>query len=137
MNRYLAALTGATVVFMCLDLAWLSFAGPRFYRPMLGPILLEKARVTPAVLFYVLYLAGLMLFAVVPGMESMNWKTSAYRGAALGLVAYGTYDLTNQATLTVWSSQLTLMDLAWGSFVSAVSASAGYWAAAWIRPSGG
>lgn len=137
MNRYIVALVGVTVVFMCLDLAWLSFAGPRFYRRVLGSILLEKARIAPAVLFYILYLAGLMLFAVIPGMESANWKTSAYLGAALGLVAYGTYDLTNQATLAVWSIRLTVMDMAWGSFMSATSASAGYWAAQWAGPSGG
>jgi uncharacterized membrane protein len=73
----------------------------------------------------------LPFFAIAPGVENGNWLTSTLRGAALGFVAYATYDLTNQATLIVCSLRITLLDLTWGTFVTAVDATAGYFAASW------
>jgi uncharacterized membrane protein len=131
MFRYLAGFVGAAVVFSCLDAVWLTLTGARLYRPVLGSIMLPGFRLAPAIAFYVVYLAGLTFFAIAPGMEKGSWLTSALRGAALGFVAYGTYDLTNQATLVVWSTRITLLDLAWGTFVTAAGATAGYFAANW------
>lgn len=75
------------------------------------------------------YLAGLNFFAVRPGLRARRWLTAAGLGAAFGFVAYATYDLTNQATLRVWATRITVLDLTWGTFVSAVGATAGYFAA--------
>ena len=86
-------------------------------------------RIVPAIIFYVLYLAGLVLFAISPALREQNWLMAVGLGLALGLVAYGSYDLTNMATLKGWSLSLTLVDIAWGAFVSAVSALAGFYAA--------
>jgi uncharacterized membrane protein len=126
MTRYLTAYVGAAVVFSLLDAAWLMFASARFYKPILGSIMVETPRWTPVILFYLLYLAGIVFFAVAPAWRTESWTTAAVSGAALGLIAYGTYDLTNQATLIVWSVKITVMDMAWGSFVTAAGAVAGY-----------
>ena len=136
MNQYLLAYLGSAVVFLGLDFVWLTIANARFYRPTLGAILLDKPRLIPALMFYLIYLAGITLFAVAPALRSGHWTVAASLGAALGLVAYGTYDLTNQATLTVWTSRITLMDLAWGTFVSGAGATAGYMVASWARRGG-
>ncbi len=133
MNRYLFAYIGATIVFLGLDFAWLTITNARIYRPLLGAILLDKPKFGPAIVFYVIYLAGITLFAIEPALRNGSWVTSALLGAALGLVAYGTYDLTNQATLKVWDVRITLLDLAWGTFVSAAGATAGYAAARWAQ----
>lgn len=129
MQRYLFSYAGAALAFLALDFAWLMFANKRLYKPVLGPIMLETPRMAPIVLFYAIYLAGIVIFAVSPALRDGNWRTAALMGAALGFVAYATYDLTNHATLTVWQSHITIIDLAWGTFVTACGATAGYLAA--------
>ena len=86
----------------------------------------------PAIAFYLIYIAGIVLLAVAPNRDAGLVKT-AVAGAILGFVAYATYDLTNQATLKVWSTRITLIDLTWGTFVTAVSAAAGYMAWRWAE----
>ena len=131
MTRYIAGFAAAAVVFSCLDAVWLNLTAARLYRPVLGSIMIQNFRLAPAIAFYVVYLLGITFFAIAPGIEKGSWLSSALRGGALGLVAYATYDLTNQATLIVWSLKITLLDLAWGTFVTAVGATAGYFAASW------
>jgi uncharacterized membrane protein len=113
----------ATVVaFLVLDAIWLSLAGPRLYRPALGHLLASDVDWLAVGLFYLLYLAGLAVFAVAPGRTV---RGAAWRGALFGLVAYATYDLTNQATLRDWPWLVTLADLAWGAFASAAACALG------------
>jgi uncharacterized membrane protein len=126
--RSLVAYIGAAVVFAALDAVWLTATNASLYRPALGPMLADAVRPVPAVLFYVVYLAGVVLFAVTPALRTGRWLTAAALGAAFGFVAYATYDLTNQATLKVWATKTTLLDLTWGPFVTAVGATAGFWA---------
>ena len=118
----------AAAVFGGLDAIWLSWAGPNLYRPLIGEILAPSFRPVPAVIFYVLYLAGMMWFAVRPGLTG-GVGTAALNGALLGALAYATYDMTNQATMKVWSTQMTVIDIAWGAFATAVAASVATWAA--------
>ena len=125
MLKYALAYIVVAVVFAALDLIWLSVAGPLLYRPALGPLLAAKASLSPAAVFYLLYVAGVTLFVVVPALQAGSWSRATLLGAAFGLVAYGTYDLTNQATLKVWSTQVSLADMAWGAFATAVAATAG------------
>lgn len=120
---YLAALA----IFIPLDMAWLAATASRFYRPALGDILLAHANMTPALVFYAAYPAGLMLFAIMPALRAGRMLGALRLGALFGLFAYGTYDLTNQATLRNWTSTLTLVDMAWGSTVSGLSAFAATW----------
>ena len=123
--RYLAAYLGAGVVMAGLDSVWLVLANQAVYRANLGPILTAGFRPAPAILFYLVYLAGVVVLAVRPSSPDNTLRAAALRGACLGFVAYATYDLTNQATLIVWSLKVTLPDLAWGTFLTAVAATAG------------
>lgn len=109
------------VVFAGIDTVWLGTMGDRLYRPLIGSILAENFRLAPAIAFYALYAAGLTLFAVLPGLAEGGWKKALLLGGLLGLFAYGTYDLTNLATLKNWSLKLSLIDMAWGLCVSAAA----------------
>jgi uncharacterized membrane protein len=126
MIKYLYAYGGAALVFLAMDAAWISFAAAKLYKPAIGEIMTDQIRIAPAVAFYVLYIAGLVVLAIRPALASGSWVEAAWMGATVGLVAYGTYALTDQAILRVWATKLTLADMAWGAFVSGVAATAGY-----------
>jgi uncharacterized membrane protein len=125
MTKVLTAYVFALIAFVAIDFVWLSTMASVLYKPALGDMLAPAFRPVPAVLFYLVYAAGLTYFAVRPGLDGARRNVAAafVQGAAFGFVAYATYDLTNQATLKNWSTILTLADLAWGSFVSAAAAS--------------
>ena len=121
---YVVGFIATAVIFAALDFVWLSLMGPRLYQGEIGELLAKSVRLAPAIAFYVTYVAGLVFFAVRPGLAAGSVATAAISGAVLGFVAYATYDLTNQATLPVWPTKVTLPDLAWGTAVSAASAAA-------------
>lgn len=127
---YLIALLATGVAFGIADALWLSNAVPRIYRPMIGELLSDKLNVGAAIAFYVIYICGIVFFAVRPALDEGSLMKAALYGAALGFVAYATYDLTNQATLRVWDVRLTLIDMAWGTFATGLAASIGYAVAA-------
>jgi len=106
------------IIFSVIDTLWLGFMGDRVYRPLIGEVLADKFRLAPAIAFYALYAVGLTLFAVLPALKSGDWKTALLWGALFGLFAYGTYDLTNYATLKTWGLKITLLDMTWGVVVS-------------------
>ncbi len=126
MKRFALAYVGSAISMLALDLIWLSTMASRLYRPQLGALLADDFRPGPAMAFYVLYLFGVVYFAVLPALNNGDWRKAALDGALLGLVAYGSYDLTNQATLIHWPILVTTVDLAWGAFLTAWSAVAGY-----------
>ncbi len=127
----LLAYLATAVSFIALDAVWLTVMSTRLYKPALGAMMLETPDWTAAALFYALYFVGLVAFAVRPAVAAGGgWAAATGWGALFGLVAYATYDLTNQATLRGWPWTLTLVDLAWGTFVSAVAATVGWRAAA-------
>lgn len=115
------------IAFAIADAIWLSQMGPRLYRPMIGEMLADKPNVPAMVAFYLIYVSGIVYFAVSPALREGELIRAVISGAALGFVAYATYDLSNQATLKVWDTRLTLIDLAWGTFATALAAGAGYW----------
>jgi uncharacterized membrane protein len=129
--KLLTALGSTAVAFGLLDGAWLTLMSPRLYKPALGPLLADKINPGAALAFYAIYLCGLVYFAVWPALQSGRWQAALLNGAALGLVAYATYDLTNQATLRIWPARVTILDLAWGAFASALAATIGYAVTAW------
>jgi len=112
------------IVFAVIDTLWLGLMGDRLYRPLIGAMLADDFRLVPAIFFYALYAAGLTLFAVMPGLAEGGWKKALIWGGLFGLFAYGTYDLTNLATLKTWSLKLSLIDMAWGMVVSASASAA-------------
>lgn len=124
MKLYIVSYVIALVVFVAIDFVWLGAMANALYRPTLGDMLAPEFRLAPAIIFYLVYIAGLVFFAVRPGLAAGSVGTALLYGAAFGFVAYATYDLTNQATLKNWSTTLTIADLAWGTALSAVSAGA-------------
>ena len=123
------AYAAALLVIDLLDAVWLGWLARDFYRGALGDTMVADVRWVPALLFYLAYPAGLLALALTPMPDGL-WQAAA-RGALVGLVAYGTYDLSNFATLKPWSWKLTLVDMAWGTCLSAAAA-AGAWVA-WVR----
>jgi uncharacterized membrane protein len=114
------------LVFGVIDVIWLSVMAGRLYRPTLGEILLEKIRWAPALLFYFAFPAGLIHFALMPALQAGSAMAAFVNGGLLGLLAYGTYDLTNYATLRPWTLKITIADLIYGTVVAGISTLGAY-----------
>jgi uncharacterized membrane protein len=127
MKRFLSAYLPTLLAFLVLDGLWLGVLMGPTYRDWLGPLMLARPVILPAVLFYLIYIVGIVLIGVLPGVGRASLRYAAGYSALLGLMAYGTYDLTNWATLQGWPSQLALVDWAWGTFASGVAGAVGYW----------
>lgn len=126
--RIIVAYLSTAVVFAAVDFVWLSIMASRLYKPALGDMMAPDFRLAPAIVFYVIFIAALIFFAVLPSLEpGKGIGTAVLYGAFFGFAAYATYDLTNQATLKNWSTTLTIADLIWGTILSALSAGAGHW----------
>ncbi|GBQ97333.1 membrane protein [Gluconacetobacter liquefaciens] len=123
MKTIVATYIFTAIVFLGLDAVWLRIMSSRLYKPALQGLLAETVRLAPALLFYLLYIAGIVVFAVMPAATPGQ---ALWRGAGLGLVAYATYDLTNQATLRVWPVMVTVADLTWGMLVTGIAAGAAF-----------
>lgn len=115
------------VVFLAIDLAWLGLAARGFYRKYLGFLMSPTPNWAAAGAFYLLFVGGLLYFAVLPGLQSGSLGKALLNGALFGLLTYATYDLTNLATLKDWPVVLTLVDIAWGVILSSLVTAAGYW----------
>ncbi|GMB79354.1 DUF2177 family protein [Shinella zoogloeoides] len=126
MKTIVLAYLATGIAFLIVDTIWLSTMADMLYRPLLGDKLAPQFHLAPAVAFYLIYVAGIVFFAVMPALEGGGLGKAALNGAILGLVAYTTYDLTNQATLREWPLFVTLADIPWGAFVTAAGASAGF-----------
>lgn len=126
MKRYLYGYLATGGAFLVLDMIWLTFSASRLYRPVIGEIMADTVNLAPAVAFYLIYLTGVFVLAILPAAEANSWKRLLIHAAVFGFCAYATYDLTNQATLKVWSTTITLIDLAWGTFVTTAAASVGF-----------
>lgn len=129
MLKYVLAYLATAVAFCALDFAWLTVVAPKFYQAQIGPLLLEKPNLPPAMAFYLLYVAGLVVFCVLPALNASQWARSLLLGALFGFVAYATYDLSNLATLKGWTTQISLVDMCWGALASALASTAGYYGA--------
>ncbi len=113
--------------FVVLDALWLGTVAPKFYQAQIGHLMTPTPNWLAAILFYLLFIVGVVVFVSGPGIQSGDWKGAALRGALFGLVSYATYDLTNLATLTGWPVLVTLVDLCWGTFLSATTAILAVW----------
>ncbi len=121
----LYALIGVStlVIFLAMDTVWISMVALPNFRAAFGPDLLFRP--VPGVLFYLLYLVGILFFIVRPALQTGGWTTALAYGALFGFVAYGTYDLTNYATLRPWSLGLAASDMVWGAVVTGVASALG------------
>ena len=124
--KYAAAYIATLVVFLATDSIWLTTTANTLYKPTLGDILLPTFSPAPALVFYLLYIVGVQVFAVAPAMKDGQWTTALIYGALFGFFSYGVYDLTNMATLRNWTLTITLADMCWGTFLTGVSATLGY-----------
>ena len=112
---YLVALP----VFFAIDLLWLGVIARNFYRNQLGDLLKDPVNWPAAIIFYLLFIVGLVIFAVKPGLEANSWMKVLTTGAMFGFFTYMTYDLTNLATLRGWPFPLVIVDIIWGIVLSA------------------
>ncbi len=109
----------ALPIFFALDMVWLGLVAKNFYAKQVGFLMKTNIQWSAAILFYLLFIAGLILFVIIPATEKHSWIHAVLFGALFGLVTYATYDLTNLATLKDWPLAITIIDLIWGSFLAA------------------
>lgn len=133
MTQHLPAYIATLVVFLALDYVWLGHVARDFYAREMGDLMRDRPNFAIAALFYAIYAAGIVLFAVNPALAQDNWQTAALLGAALGFLAYGTYDVTNLATIKGWPWRMAMVDMAWGSALTALSATSAFWIIKLIR----
>jgi len=120
------------LVFFAIDLVWIGVVASSFYARHLGPLLADEVRWVPAILFYTIYIVGLLVFAVLPGLSAASLGRSLALGAFLGLFAYATFDLTCMALFKGFPAIVVVVDLIWGICLSAVVTAAGYGFGRWL-----
>ena len=119
----------ALSIFFAIDMVWLGVISKNFYREQIGFLMKNNINWTAAILFYLLFIAGIVLFVIAPSIEKHSWVHALAFGALFGLVSYATYDLTNLATLKDWPVLITIVDLIWGATLTALVSVASYFVA--------
>ncbi len=109
----------ALPVFFVLDMIWLGLVASKFYQSQIGFLMKTNINWIAAIVFYLLFIGGLVVFVLLPAMEKKSWLTALLLGAGFGFITYATYDLTNLATLKDWPILVTVVDLLWGTFLAA------------------
>ena len=123
MTQYIIAYVAAGVAFVIIDLLWLGLVARDVYQTKLGPLMAQEIVIPAAAIFYALYLAGIIIFAVHPALQAGSWQTALIWGALFGFFCYMTYELTNWAVIEGWPSSLVLIDIVWGTVLTASVAS--------------
>tara|TARA_B110000438_G_C15241925_1_gene406027 strand:- start:16 stop:420 length:405 start_codon:yes stop_codon:yes gene_type:complete len=114
-----------SILFLIIDLIWLSFSVKYFYKPQLSSLLNEKPVMWAAVLFYLIYVVGLAIIILQPAIKQDSITQAFFTGIVFGIVAYGTYNFTNMATIRNWSPYVVLVDIIWGGFLTGTSSALG------------
>ena len=127
MGRYLLAYLVTMVIFFAIDFIWLGTVAKSFYRNEIGPLLLDNFNIPVAMCFYVMYVAGIIVFAVSPALDSGSLRTALLQGALFGFFTYATYDFTNLATLKGYTTKVAIVDTIWGTFLVAATSVAATW----------
>ena len=109
----------ALIIFFAVDMFWLGFVAKNFYTKQIGFLMKENINWTAALIFYILFIAALVLFVIQPAMDKKSLQHAILMGATFGFITYATYDLTNLATLKDWPLLVTIVDLCWGAFLAA------------------
>jgi uncharacterized membrane protein len=134
MMKYFATYATMAFTMLALDAVWIGYIAKPLYQQGIGHLMADQPQWAIAGLFYLVYSLGLMIFVVVPYESATSVGKTVAMGALFGLFAYATYDLTNWATLKNWPASVSLADMAWGSFASAVSVTAGYFVLRAMQP---
>jgi uncharacterized membrane protein len=132
MAFYIKLYLATLIAFIAIDMVWLGLVARTFYRKQLGFLLSSNTNWVAAIIFYLLFIVGILVFVVIPGLEDNSLKTTILRAALFGLVTYATYDLTNLATVKDWPLLITIVDLAWGTVLSIAVSCVGFLAAKWL-----
>jgi uncharacterized membrane protein len=119
-------------VFFAIDVIWLGFVAKKFYRNNLGFILSPDVNWSAAISFYLLYIVGIIIFAVVPAIEKDSLGKALLWGSLYGFFTYATYDLTNMATIKNWPLKVVIIDILWGVFLCSVVASISFLISKWL-----
>jgi uncharacterized membrane protein len=122
MSKQIITYFSTLVVFLAIDMVWLVWLARATYVAEMGDLMRKQPNIVAAVAFYLVYTAGLMFFAINPGLKAGSIMQSVMLGAALGFVAYGTYDLTNLSVMNGFTVRIAMIDLAWGTVLSAATA---------------
>ena len=133
MAYYLRLYCVTLVAFLAVDIIWLGLVARTFYRQYLGFLLAPGTHWAAAISVYLLLILGILVFAVLPGLRDNSLKTALARAALFGFIAYGTYDLTNLATVRDWPLVVTIVDMAWGTMLSTMVSCVGFLAGRWIH----
>lgn len=126
------AVVTAGIIMGILDFIWLGFIAKKLYYDEMGDILLKKPNMAPALVFYAIYVIGSVLLVVSPALEMDSWWHALGMGALLGFIAYATYDLTNLATLKGFSRKIVVIDLIWGTALTAVVSIGAFAVTSWL-----
>lgn len=126
MKTFGIAYIATLVSFLAIDAIWLGVVARKFYREQLGDLMLPSPNFTVAAVFYLFFAAAIVALAVRPGLEAGSLWTATGYGAVLGLAAYGTYDMTNLSTLKNWPVSLSIVDMTWGTVLTAIATMSGY-----------
>jgi uncharacterized membrane protein len=133
MTTYYLKLYFATLIaFLAIDIVWLSLIARTIYQKFIGFLLTPTINWIAAVLFYLLFILGILVFVVMPGLENNSLKATLLRAALFGLITYATYDLTNLATVKNWPVLISVMDMAWGTVLSVVVSYVGFMVGKWL-----
>ena len=130
---YLKLYAVTLIGFLAIDMVWLTGVARGFYRKQLGFLLSDQPNWWAAISFYMLFVVGLLVFAVVPALEAGSLRRALLLGGFFGLVTYATYDLTNLATVKNWPWMVTLADMAWGTVLATSVSCIGYLVGLWLR----
>ena len=132
MTYYLKLYFAPLIAFLAIDMVWLGLVARTFYRNYLGFLMAPSPNWFAAIIVYLLFVIGILVFVVLPGLEENSLKTTLLHAALFGLIAYATYDLTNLATLKDWPINLTIVDMPWGRVLSVLVSSIGFIAGKWL-----
>ena len=121
MKLLISATLISALIFLIIDVIWLSFSVKSFYRPNIGHLLLETPVMWAAILFYLIYVIGLAVVIIEPSLDYQNTQKFLIKAFMFGLVAYGTYNLTNMATIKGWSPNVVFVDMIWGGSLTTFS----------------
>lgn len=132
MIRYAFAYLLTAAVFFVIDLLWLGVVARGLYRRMLGPLLADDVNWTAAIPFYLVFIVGIFIFAIVPAVERESAGHAVLMGALFGFFTYATYELTNLATLEGWPTGIVFVDIAWGMILTGSVAVSGYHIVRWL-----
>lgn len=123
---YLKQFILTVIIFFSVDLFWLGIVAKKLYRHYIGHLMADNVVIGGAVLFYVVYIIGLLFFVINPALAKESLKYAFYAGCFFGFVTYATYDLTNLATLREWPVAIVMIDIAWGTFLCGAVSSISY-----------